>query len=208
MKRIGIGIATAGLVCLSLVLAGTAIGGADSAAERPGDDRDAMQADTSHQAVSAALNQGTPAKLPPLAAAQLEGIPGVRIAESVHATQSAAGQLYLTPTADGACLSLVQPGRGAGFACSPAEPAVSFEGCVGDIGEVPVCKRAVIMGVVPAGVEAVHIVGSTGNEMAAAGVVNGAYLIAVDDADDARRVEYEAGGKTVQKDIPRAADPQ
>ena len=138
-------------------------------------------------------------RLPATAAVEVESLApeGTDIADTIKARTAAEGSFYLTPTPDGACLTMVSNG-GATAHCLPAadlaqpsgkpSQSVTLTGCAArDPETTPDCHGAVIYGVAPNGVQSVVLKGTDG---LTGDVVNNVYVLSVPEDQAMAAVEY------------------
>jgi hypothetical protein len=138
-------------------------------------------------------------RLPDVAVAEVEDLSpdGTDVADTIKARTTPEGSFYLTPTPQGACLTMVSDG-GATTRCLPAtdlaqpsgRPAqsVTLTGCTAESPEAaPDCDNAVIYGVAPNGVQRVVLEGA---DERAGDVVNNVYVLSVPEAQAMAAVEY------------------
>lgn len=187
MRRPGWKLGVAGLVALLFLAAAVvAIAGDDDPATPP------APAARSGAVTISTLRQprGADDVLPGVARAELQSIAPVDTASeaSVKATSDGDDTLYLTPTANGLCLTLVGP-DGATANCMPLDavtddatpPASKLTGCTAPSSGTPPdperdCSGVLVYGVAPDGVREVSIDVANGAAPHAR-VVNNAYMI-------------------------------
>jgi hypothetical protein len=112
MKIKNIFTVVAAVAVCALAVATTAAVGDTNPSNDGGRDANASDGPGSSGSLTPGPIQGVPKRLPAIAARQLEEVPGAVPAESVAALEAPVGTLYLTPTADGACISFVRVGLG------------------------------------------------------------------------------------------------
>jgi hypothetical protein len=137
--------------------------------------------------------------LPAVATSEVESLApdGTDVANTIKARITDEGSFYLTPTPEGACVSMVSDG-GATVRCLPtadiANPtgkrsqSMTFTGCEAPTPEsAPECEGAIIYGVAPNGVQEVALDVPNGP---VANVTNNVYVLTVHEDQAMASVEY------------------
>lgn len=190
MKRTHIHAVAVVVAVSALAVAATAAAGgaAESTGDRTGGERASIR--------------GIPQPLPAIARAQVKDLPGADPSQSMVAVESPLGSVYLTPTAGGACISLVRPGLGAGLTCG-TQPATLLEGCRSPApGTPPTCEGATVYGVVPDGVDRVAVTKRDGRAVASEHVTNGVYLLNVSLDSAPAALQFEQAGDQIRQPLP------
>jgi hypothetical protein len=142
-------------------------------------------------------------RLPAIAATEVRGLgpESVRPPATIKAQATDGVQLFLTPAAESVCVSLIGE-AGATVNCLPREmieqgsgepsPSMVLTGCTFPAKDpsLPACKRAILYGVVPDGVEQVTLDARDAASKPTVNVVRNSYVMDVPIGQETLSIKY------------------